>query len=207
MQARRHLATGALGVGALALVLAGCSDDGDGGAAAPTAPASVVTVTETVSASPTASASASATKTSTAGNECGPSDLSGTVVAGDAGAGQRRATLVLTNTSEDACTITGYPGLQLTTSSGAKVPTKTVRVSTPAPKKVTVAPGASAAATLTFGVVPAGSEPTSGPCEQEASKLRVIPPDARTAVVTDWDLGPVCNKGKISVNAFVASRG
>jgi len=198
--------TAAAGVTAIGLaLLAGCSSGSDD--AGPTASAApTVTVTETVTTTATTSPSPSPTTTATgaAGSgACGTADVSASVTAGDAGAGQRRATLVLTNVSDTACTITGYPGLQLVTASGAKVPTKVVRVTSPAARTVTVKPGRTASSTLTFGVVPNGDEPSSGPCEQEAAALRVIPPDATKAVTAPWSLGPVCNSGKISANAFV----
>lgn len=206
-RAGRNVAIGATAALVSVTLLAACSSDDDQPAAAPT-----VTVTETVSttAEPTASASASASPTGTENSEtpeCGRNDVAAKVVDGDAGAGQRRASLVLTNRSEEPCTVTGYPGLQLTTATGAKVPTTVVRAGSPAPRTVTLTPGKPASAALTWGVIPTGSDSEDGPCQPAASTLRVIPPDARDAVTTPWTLGPVCNKGKITVNAFVAGNG
>ena len=202
----RHVTIGI--AAATALVLAGCSSDSD--PATPTA-SPAVTVTETVTASPTATAtassSASATTKPAGGPECTTSDVAARVVDSQAGAGQREAILVLTNTSGESCTITGYPGLQLLTSTNAKVPTKVVRVSSPAPKTVTLKPKAAASSALTFSVVPSGSEPQSGNCEKNPSQVQIIPPDATTSVTAPWGLGPVCNKGKISAKAFVAGTG
>jgi hypothetical protein len=199
----RQVTIGILAVSGL--LLAGCSSDDD--PAASSTPTAVATVTQTVTETATPSPSASATTKPAGGSECAASEVAARVSDGQAGAGQRQVFLVLTNTSDDPCTVTGYPGLQLLTSTNAKVPTKVVRVSSPAAKTVTLKPNASASSTLTFGVVATGSEPETGPCEKNPSQIRVIPPDATTSVTAPWGFGPVCNKGKISANAFVAGNG
>ncbi|SNS60001.1 DUF4232 domain-containing protein [Actinacidiphila glaucinigra] len=72
---------------------------------------------------------------------CAAKDLAASVRAIDAGAGNRYAALVLTNTSRTACTTRGYVGLQLTGPDGAKVPTRVVRDTSQAAADLTVAPG------------------------------------------------------------------
>lgn len=189
----RHVTLGILA--ASALLMAGCSSDSE--PEATSTPTAAVTVTETVTESATASSSASATTAPAAGPECNSSDVAARVTGGQAGAGQREAFLVLTNTSDETCSITGYPGLQLLTSTNAKVPTKVVRVASPAPKTVKLKPNAAATSALAFGAVATGSEPQTGPCEKKPTQVQIIPPDATTSVTAPWALGPVCNKGKI----------
>ena len=58
-------------------------------------------------------ASGSAAGATTAAAPCGTADLSAQLKAGSPGAGQRYATVVLTDMSTHACTIGGYGGLGL----------------------------------------------------------------------------------------------
>src|SRR6185312_679481 len=55
--------------------------------------------------------------------ECRTADLGVTLKAGSPGAGQRYATVVLTDVSGHSCTVTGYGGLGLLGSPGQGVPT------------------------------------------------------------------------------------
>jgi hypothetical protein len=132
--------------------------------------------------------------------------LSASVTTLDSGAGQRYAAVVLENTSERACTVTGYPGLQLITTSG-DIPTRVKRLAKPTPTNVRLAPGESASSTIRWAVIASGNEPTSGPCQPEASSLLVTPPDATRSLSTAWTGGPVCAKGRFGTKAFVAGTG
>src|SRR6476661_3875750 len=68
---------------------------------------------------------AGSTSASTAGlDRCHTSQLTAHLVQGGAGAGQRYATLILTDTGGQSCTIHGYGGLGLVDSSGHAVPTR-----------------------------------------------------------------------------------
>lgn len=133
---------------------------------------------------------------------CAPSMLSGRLVAGSPGAGQRYATLIVTNSSHANCTLYGYSGLQLTDSDGKPLPTQLVRAANPAPRLVVLATGKSASADLHWGVVPGSGEPDTGPCEPTPTSIAVIPPDEYSPFSAPWNFGPVCQGGRIEVSAY-----
>jgi hypothetical protein len=135
---------------------------------------------------------------------CHTSELSASLQPGSPGAGQRYATLVLTNTSGGPCTIHGYGGLGLTGAGGAAVPTQQVRLADPAPETVTLAPGRSASAQLHWGAVSATGDATSGPCQPTPAALHVIPPDETASLSVPWTQGPVCDRGRIEQRAYAA---
>ena len=182
------------------LTLAACSS-GSSGTPVPTATVTT-TVTQTVTATPRATASTTSSSAA-ASTACATSALAVQIGVAQAGAGQRFAPIILKNISTSSCTMLGYPGMQLVRSNGAKVPTDVVRVGSPKAKVHTLAPGASASSDMSFGVVATGSEPSGGACEPTAASVLVTPPNQTTALKTAWKLGPVCNKGRIAVNAFV----
>jgi hypothetical protein len=133
---------------------------------------------------------------------CAPAQLEGRVVTGGAAAGHRRATLVVTNTSSHTCTLYGYGGAALYTASGVPIPTRLERVPEPGPSLVRLLPGGSAGKELRWGVVPSGDEPVDEPCQVPASEIRVIPPDETSPFWVVWDLGPVCDGGRIAGSAY-----
>lgn len=135
--------------------------------------------------------------------ECRTADLGVALKAGSPGAGQRYATVVLTNTSGRTCTVTGYGGLGLLGAPGQGVPTDLRREPSPAPRAVPLAPGGSARSLLHWAVVPAGDEPGAA-CEPTATTVVVTPPDQTTAALRPWTFGPVCQHGMIHQNAYVA---
>jgi hypothetical protein len=53
-------------------------------------------------------------------------------------------------------------------------------------------------------VVPTGDEPVDEPCQVPASQIRVIPPDETSPFFVIWDLGPVCDGGRIDGSAYYA---
>jgi hypothetical protein len=128
--------------------------------------------------------------------------LTGTVRVGDSAAGNRYATLVVTNTGRVPCTLYGYGGLQLVAANGTELPTSTGRDEAPGPSLVRLAPGATAAKKLHWGVVPTGNEPVVGPCQPEPRTLRIIPPDETQPFAVDWSFGPVCAAGTFHDSAF-----
>lgn len=135
---------------------------------------------------------------------CHTADVSAKVGSVDAGAGQRNATLTLTNHSGHTCQTAGYVGLQLATPSGGKIPTSTKRTGGSTPT-VTLKPGAKAVATIAWTVIATGNEPTDGPCEPSATDLLVIPPNETTQTATAWTQGPVCNHGQFTVGPLKKS--
>ncbi|MDA3625947.1 DUF4232 domain-containing protein [Saccharopolyspora sp. WRP15-2] len=133
---------------------------------------------------------------------CHTSMLNGSLQNADAGAGQRYAELTLTNNSGETCTLYGYGGMQLVDSSGRALPTNAERTPNPGPSMITLAPGASASATLHWTVVPTGDEPTDGQCQPTPARLQVIPPDETDALPVAWNSGPVCGGGTIDGSAY-----
>ena len=133
---------------------------------------------------------------------CHSSDLTATLRLDGAAAGNRYATLALTNGTSHPCRVFGYGGLQLLDADRRPVPTRQYRDPTQPPTLVTVTPGHSVSTLLHWGAVPSGSEPEQGQCEPEASFLSVIPPDETTALVVDWTGGPVCEQGRIAEWAY-----
>jgi hypothetical protein len=134
--------------------------------------------------------------------ECRTPDVAAQLKAGSPGAGQRFATVVLTNTSAHTCTVTGYGGLALLGAPAQGVPTDLRRVPSPAPSTVTLAPGSSARSLLHWTVIPASNE--GSVCEPTARTVVVTPPDETTSLLRPWSLGVVCQHGRIDQNAYVA---
>jgi hypothetical protein len=128
-----------------------------------------------------------------ASSKCRTSELSARVGDNHPGAGQENFALVLTNTSSRTCTLYGYPGLAFVNEAGEQVTTDPQR--TEAQKvKVTVAPGDSAWAPLTF------SNPRmTGVTTITPAAIRLTPPDERDYLKAPWKGGPVSNTGKASV--------
>lgn len=133
---------------------------------------------------------------------CRTADLSIRLEPGSPGAGQRYATVVLTNSSSRTCTVHGYGGVALLGAPGQGVPTDLRRVADPAPQTVSLAGGASARSLLHWGVVPADDEPGTE-CEPTATTVVVTPPDQTSAALLPWTFGPVCQHGRIQQNAYV----
>jgi Protein of unknown function (DUF4232) len=148
---------------------------------------------------PTASAAAGP-------SQCRTADLSAQLKPGSPGAGQRYATVVLTNTSGHTCTVTGYGGLALLGAPGQGVPTDLRRAPAPAPVTVPLAPGRSARSLLHWTVIPGANEP-GAVCERTAVTVVVTPPGRTTAALRPWTFGPVCQHGRIDQNAYVAGSG
>jgi len=128
--------------------------------------------------------------------------LTGAVRLGDSAAGNRYATLTVTNTGPVPCTLYGYGGLQLAAPDGTALPTSTGRDEPPGPSLVRLASGATAAKRLHWGVVPTGGEPVDRPCQPEPRTLRIIPPDETQPFTVDWRFGPVCAAGTFHDSAF-----
>lgn len=133
---------------------------------------------------------------------CSPSALSGRLVGGSPGAGQRYASLVVTNVSRSKCTMYGYGGLQLLDSDGRALPTRLERTPNPGPRLVTLSPGKSASKELHWGAVPGPGDSDNGPCQATPARAIVIPPDDTSPFSVTWTFGPVCNTGRIEGSAY-----
>jgi hypothetical protein len=139
--------------------------------------------------------------TKPADTRCTAADLSGELTDTDAGAGQRYATLVVTNKSNRLCTLFGYGGMELRRN-GKAIPTKAERTADPGPKTVMLPPGEKAGKKLHWSPIPAGSEPTHGPCAPTPDVLAVTPPDDTNQFTVPWTDGYVCNGGRIEGTAY-----
>jgi hypothetical protein len=152
---------------------------------------------------PPATATPSATGASAAVDRCHTSELTGSLRAGDAAAGNRYATLVLTDTGGQTCTVEGFGGLGLVDASGRSLPTVQARSGGPG-AVVTLRPGASVSAQLHWGAVPSDGDAQTGDCQPVPATLRVIPPDETDALSVAWSGGPVCAGGTIQETAYSA---
>jgi hypothetical protein len=139
---------------------------------------------------------------SAAVQRCTTDELSAGLTPGSPGAGQRYATLVLTNTSDRTCSVFGYGGVGLVAADGSALPTHQVRVSEPPPATVVLRPGGTVDSQLHWSVVPGAGDASTGQCQPAAVTLRVIPPDETTALSVPWNLGAVCEAGTIDQQAY-----
>ncbi|GAB3150053.1 hypothetical protein GCM10027161_48700 [Microbispora hainanensis] len=144
------------------------------------------TATRTVTARTTATRT-----TGAAPARCRTTGLRARVGRQDAGAGNRYAPLVLTNTSGKTCWVYGFVGLVLIDGRGDVLRTRTRRESV-TPHRVTLRPGASAHARLHWTVVPAGHE-TRCPA---SARLMIIPPDEMAHLEVPFK-ATVCDDGRI----------
>lgn len=172
----RPAAAAAMAAVAAMVGAAGCGSAGHG--AASSAP-------PTVTASPASDASAATTAPATApaaaaGGRCHTAGLSVTLGAPQGQPGQQRTVgVVFTNTSGASCTMHGYPGVNLvqTASDQWSLVRQVAPVGT-----VTLAPGASAHATLTFYQWSA----TVPNVKFVPAQVLVTPPDETTHATIGW---------------------
>jgi hypothetical protein len=157
------------------------------GSAAPPATSSPATPGPGTAA-PTTQSGPSSTGTGAPGlSRCHTSELSASLSAGEPGAGQRYATLALTNTSARTCTVFGYGGLQPLDAARKQLPITLTRDTGRPATPIRLAPGASVGRTIHWNAVP----PSSRPCPTPAY-ASIIPPDETSPLVIGWSLGPIC---------------
>lgn len=123
---------------------------------------------------------------------CHTSDLRASIGRPSPGAGQRNFPIVLTNTADRTCTVRGYPGAAFVDASGQQLGPDPKR-SPDTPGTVTLAPGRSAWAGLTFA-----SPEISGARTATPDALLVTPPDERDALKVAWTAGEVPVAGNAS---------
>lgn len=174
---------------------AGGTAAGTGGSpsAAPTAPDG-----------PGTASSAAATDNRTTSTRCHTSDLRASVGANNPGAGQENFPLVLTNRSGRTCTIDGYPGAAFVDSSGKQLGPDPKR-SAGHPTRVTLAPGRSAWAGLTFS-----NPEVSGANKATPVAIMITPPDEKASLKVAWPGGAVPVSGNASsvfLSVFQAGTG
>lgn len=200
-------------VGAAALLVAGCGGAADRTTAGRPTPTSSAPSTadhsgpsgrSTPSGSPSAGPGSPSESALAGPTRCHTSELTASLRPQGAAAGNRYATLVLTNHTAHTCRIYGYGGLGLLDAQHHAIVTHQYRNPAHPPVLVTVTPGHSASTLLHWGVVPAGAEQETGPCEPQPSFLSVIPPDETDPLVVAWPDGPVCQQGRIDQWAYAA---
>jgi hypothetical protein len=189
-------ATSATATSTAPATTAATSAAGPATTAAPTSGGGVTAAPESTDPEPT-----------TAGgpDRCHTSELTGSLSQGDAAAGNRYATLTLTNTGGEVCTVYGYGGLGLVRADGTAVPSQQDRVAAAdgtGGQRTTLQPGQSVSATLHWTVVATGPEPTTGDCEPTPTTLTVIPPNETDALNVGWTYGPVCDFGAIEQTPY-----
>ncbi|WP_166533242.1 DUF4232 domain-containing protein [Blastococcus xanthinilyticus] len=133
---------------------------------------------------------------------CRSGGLVGRLATEDSSAGHRHARIELRNISGGTCQVHGYGGLQLVDQYGQDLPTEQVRVPSPPPETVSVAPGGTVTAQLTWAAIPGEGDEETGPCQPTPATLSVIPPDETQPLAVQWELGPVCQGGRIEQQAY-----
>ena len=163
-----------------------------------------LTVTLTRTVTTTAAATTSAQP-----GMCAASDLTGVfkAIPGSAGAGQISYELVVTNSSQSPCTVTGLPTLQLLDAGGTELPTHqdAAHPGQATAALVTLQPGDSASAQARFSPDVNGTgDAQSGACQPKAATVRATigggTLDAPVQPPTS-----VCEQGALHVDVFTAS--
>ncbi|MEU6549470.1 DUF4232 domain-containing protein [Streptomyces sp. NPDC046915] len=216
-QSLRRAAVLGSAVAVLGLLSACGNDTGNGapqkvsGNASPASDGATTGATETAGGSAPASPSAAPAgtssspkptgKTATGGDgtvetaastRCHTSELSAAVGRNNPGAGQENFPIVLTNKSARTCTLRGYPGSAFVNAAGTQLGPDPKRSSGKA-TTVTLRPGASAWAGLTFSNPEISGAKTASP-----AALLVTPPDERDQLKVKWTAGPVPVSGNSS---------
>ncbi|MEU1303781.1 DUF4232 domain-containing protein [Streptomyces shenzhenensis] len=126
------------------------------------------------------------------GTRCHTSELSASVGRNNPGAGQENFPVVLTNESARTCTVRGYPGAAFVNASGGRLGPDPIR-SSGTPTTVTLKPGRSAWAGLTFS-----NPEISGARTATPAALLITPPDERDQLKVAWTAGAVPVSGNAS---------
>ncbi|MFH9861532.1 DUF4232 domain-containing protein [Streptomyces sp. NPDC017202] len=202
------MAAGALAVLGSLSACGGGGADGTGSASAPASSSSVAPVSSAasppspfpstpasarMSTAPAAASTAPSPARPAAGGRCHTSELRASVGRNDPGAGQENFPVVLTNASERTCTVRGYPGAAFLDASGRRLGPDPRREPGSGPVTVTLAPGRSAWAGLTFS-----SPEVSGAEAATPTTLVVTPPDERDPLRVPWTGGKVPVAGNAS---------
>jgi hypothetical protein len=136
--------------------------------------------------------SSAATGGGATSTRCHTSELRASVGANNPGAGQENFPLVLTNRSGRTCTIDGYPGAAFVDASGKQLGPDPKRSSGGA-TKITLAPGKSAWAGMTFS-----NPEVSGASTATPAAILITPPDEKASLKVAWSGGAVPVSGNSS---------
>jgi hypothetical protein len=135
----------------------------------------------------------------TASSRCHTADLRASVGRENPGAGQENFPVVLTNVSSRTCTVYGFPGAAFVDASGKQLGPDPRRADGTAPARVTLAPGRSAWAGLSFSNPEVSEARTATP-----AALLVTPPDERQPLRVAWQGGEVPVGGNASTVSLTA---
>lgn len=184
------------------MLLTACGGGGDPKTTTTTTLASTTTSSTTTTTAPPVNTGPPTT--------CLVEQLTVTLIESIAGAGHQYATLVFTNTSNRACLMFGFIGMQLLTNNGvARLPTMVIRnegVITTA--EITLPPnGGQAFTTLHWTVVSAPGERQDAQCQPTPDTVQITPPNEGDFLLAPWALGFVCEMGRIDVNPMQLGAG
>lgn len=135
-------------------------------------------------------------------NPCTSASLAGTIQPMDSAPGTRYARLIVQNTGKQACTLQGYGNIELLTATKQPIPTTAERNLNPPPTLVRLNPNGTASKILHWSVTAVGDEPTTGPCQPQASSIKVKPPDEEETFQVSYGFGSVCDHGRIETSAY-----
>jgi len=166
------------------------------------------TSTTTTTTAPTSTSSTTTTSTLPPALACGGAVLSGSVGTSQGAAGTIQMTFIVSNVGAKACTIDGYPTVQLLSPNTTAMMTTTVpgmAVFSPSaanapPARQHVTAGGHVEFVLQFSDVPSGTERT---CPLAAS-INVYPPNSATPFNVATSITP-CNLGTLNVSPFFAA--
>jgi len=182
-------------VTSLALLGAAC------GSSAPTVtPTRTVTVTATPASPP-----ASASPASSGPQPCATTNLKLAVGQPNGAAGTIFYPLDFTNTGSAACTMYGYPGVAFVSSPGGSViGAPASRRSPPVPTLITVAPGATAHATLAVSDVVIGNNCVH---KVQVKWVQVYPPDQFSALFAGLNRQGCADKSLVTMGVTAVTSG
>jgi Protein of unknown function (DUF4232) len=184
---------------------AACSSTSNGSATGSTTTRATSSTTTAVSTTTTAVSTSTAAQSQT----CQVAQLQITPEQGSGAAGTIEMSVNLTNHGTTACTMFGYPGMQLLDASGNNLPTTVIRGGGPqflaaaanqGPTTVTLAPQQTAAFSFSYEDVPVGTETT---CPTSAHSL-ITPPGDVTSATVPLVIAP-CGAGTIHVSPVYPS--
>lgn len=130
---------------------------------------------------------------------CDPPQLSMKLTEGSPGAGQREATLSMTNKSHMSCYSGGFPGMLLLAGPGKPVVTHVQWVDKGAAQLNYLHPGGTVKAQMHWSAIQGTGDKRSGPCFRAPKRVRITPPDAYGYKTLAWNMGTVCERGTIQV--------
>ncbi len=180
-RARKLRPAAAAAIALIGLAAAGCSSSAS--SSSPPAATATATTTVTATASAPASSSTAVPPSTPAGGgaaACPTSSLQVKQTAPNGYAGGVYVTIVFTNAANSPCTLYGYPGVSLVSSSRTQLGLAAKRTTTTPVKLVTLASGASAHAQLQ--IVDALNFPALSCAPTKATYLRIFPPNTRAAL-------------------------